>query len=92
MARMAAMAADASAWKRRAVSSAILAAIVFGGLGIALAVGAFAPAARETVTIGGPFTLTSHTGETVTDADLKGAPFAVFFGFAHCPEVCPTTL
>lgn len=92
MARMAAMAADASAWKRRAVSSAILAAIVFGGLGIVFAVGAFAPAARETVTIGGPFTLTSNTGETVTDADLKGAPFAVFFGFTHCPEVCPTTL
>jgi protein SCO1/2 len=45
-----------------------------------------------TVTIGGPFTLTSHTGEKFSADDLKGKPFAVFFGFTHCPEVCPTTL
>ena len=42
--------------------------------------------------IGGPFRLTSHEGKTFTDQDLKGKPFAVFFGFTHCPEVCPTTL
>ena len=42
--------------------------------------------------IGGPFRLTSHEGKTFTDEDLKGKPFAVFFGFTHCPEVCPTTL
>jgi protein SCO1/2 len=44
------------------------------------------------VPIGGPFRLTSHEGKPFTDADLKGKPFAVFFGFTHCPEVCPTTL
>lgn len=44
------------------------------------------------IQIGGPFRLISHKGEIVTDADLKGRPFAVFFGFTHCPEVCPTTL
>jgi protein SCO1 len=44
------------------------------------------------VPIGGPFKLTSHEGKPFTDADLKGKPFAVFFGFTHCPEVCPTTL
>ena len=44
------------------------------------------------VTIGGPFTLTTHAGEKLSDTDLKGTPFAVFFGFTHCPEVCPTTL
>jgi protein SCO1 len=44
------------------------------------------------VPIGGPFRLTSHEGRTFTDEDLKGKPFAVFFGFTHCPEVCPTTL
>ena len=42
--------------------------------------------------IGGPFRLTSHTGAVVTERDLKGKPFGVFFGFTHCPEVCPTTL
>jgi protein SCO1/2 len=44
------------------------------------------------VPIGGPFRLTSHEGKPFTDQDLKGQPFVVFFGFTHCPEVCPTTL
>jgi protein SCO1/2 len=42
--------------------------------------------------IGGPFSLTDQNGRTITDADLKGHPFLVFFGFTHCPDVCPTTL
>ena len=42
--------------------------------------------------VGGPFTLVDQTGKTVTDADYRGKPMAVFFGFTHCPEVCPTTL
>jgi protein SCO1/2 len=42
--------------------------------------------------VGGAFKLTDQTGATVTDADLKGKPFLVFFGFTHCPDVCPTTL
>ena len=42
--------------------------------------------------IGGPFRLTDQNGKVVTDEDLKGKPFLVFFGFTHCPDVCPTTL
>lgn len=42
--------------------------------------------------IGGAFRLTDQNGQTVTDADLKGKPFLVFFGFTHCPDICPTTL
>ena len=42
--------------------------------------------------IGGPFTLASAKGGTVNSGDLRGAPYALFFGFTHCPEVCPTTL
>lgn len=44
------------------------------------------------VPIGGPFKLTSHEGKPFTQDNLKGKPFVVFFGFTHCPEVCPTTL
>lgn len=42
--------------------------------------------------IGGAFRLTDQNGQVVTDADLKGKPFLVFFGFTHCPDICPTTL
>ena len=42
--------------------------------------------------IGGPFSLIDQDGRTVTDKDLRGRPFLVFFGFTHCPDVCPTAL
>lgn len=42
--------------------------------------------------IGGPFALTAPDGSRVTDQTLKGKPFAIFFGFTRCPDVCPTTL
>ncbi|MCB1488119.1 MAG: SCO family protein [Bauldia sp.] len=42
--------------------------------------------------IGGPFKLTDQHGQTVTDADLKGHPSAMIFGYTFCPDVCPTTL
>src|ERR1700741_968274 len=50
------------------------------------------PVAQQVAAIGGPFKLTDQNGQTVTDQDLKGHPFLVFFGFTHCPDVCPTTL
>jgi protein SCO1/2 len=43
-------------------------------------------------TVGGPFELTAPDGSTVTDKTLAGKPFAIFFGFTRCPDVCPTTL
>lgn len=42
--------------------------------------------------IGGPFTLTSHTGETVSDADFRGEYMLVYFGYTYCPDICPTSL
>ncbi len=49
--------------------------------------GAIAPSA-----IGGPFQLTDQTGQTVTEKSLAGRPTLIFFGFTHCPDVCPTAL
>ena len=42
--------------------------------------------------IGGPFQLTDQTGQTVTEKNMQGRPSLIFFGFTHCPDVCPTTL
>ena len=51
-----------------------------------------APVAQQVAAIGGPFKLTDQNGRTVTERDLKGRPFLVFFGFTRCPDICPTTL
>jgi protein SCO1/2 len=45
-----------------------------------------------TASVGGPFTLVTQDGKPLSDGDLKGAPFLVFFGFTHCPDICPTKL
>jgi protein SCO1 len=49
--------------------------------------GATAPAS-----IGGPFQLSDQAGRTVTEKNLQGRPTLIFFGFTHCPDVCPTSL
>lgn len=41
---------------------------------------------------GAPFTLVDQKGKEITEAAFRGHPSALFFGFTHCPEVCPTTL
>lgn len=42
--------------------------------------------------VGGPFQLVAPDGSTVTEKDFAGKPYAIFFGFTRCPDVCPTTL
>jgi protein SCO1/2 len=41
---------------------------------------------------GAPFVLVDQDGAEITQAAFRGAPSALFFGFTHCPEICPTTL
>ncbi len=68
---------------RRAFLSASLAALAAAPLGGARA---------GDLEIRGAFRLVSQHGATMTEADLLGRPSAVFFGYTHCPDVCPTVL
>jgi protein SCO1 len=43
-------------------------------------------------TIGGPFHLIDQNGQPFSNQDMKGKPYLVFFGYTHCPDICPTTL
>jgi protein SCO1/2 len=75
------------------ISTAFVAGLVlcFGLIVIVTGRGS-SPIAQQIAAIGGPFKLTDQNGREVTDQQLKGRPFLVFFGFTHCPDVCPTTL
>ncbi len=67
--------------------------LAFLGIGIGALVGEKpGSGASSSAAVGGPFRLEAGGGRIVTDADLRGAPFLVFFGYTHCPDVCPTTL
>jgi protein SCO1/2 len=74
------------------VLSAFLAGLVIF-LGVFLyATGQFGGSGPGPSAIGGPFNLVDQNGKPITDQDIKGRPALVFFGYTHCPDVCPTTL
>jgi protein SCO1/2 len=72
-----------------AALAAIGVTVVLIGVGVRIVT---APGRHATALIGGPFTLETAGGKTLSDVDLKGHPFLVYFGYTHCPDVCPTTL
>lgn len=52
----------------------------------------FTDTAMQTASVGGPFSLVDMNGRPVTEKTFAGRPHVVFFGYTHCPDVCPTTL
>jgi len=79
--------------KRIRMSLWLLVALAVAGMAILLfrQPGEFAPSGQS-VAIGGPLSLTDSKGLPFSSAKIAGKPYAIFFGFTHCPDVCPTTL
>ena len=73
------------------ISAFVTGLVVFSGVFL-YATGNFGAAGTGSSAIGGPFKLIDQSGNSITDADIKGRPYLVFFGYTHCPDVCPTTL
>ena len=72
----------------------IILAFVAGLAGLEGLVYAFMPGRGDTssLALGSSFTMIGSDGRVVTSADLSGRPYLVFFGYTHCPDLCPTTL
>ena len=62
------------------------------GAAISLYLGRGLGSDGEQAAYGTPFQLTNQNGEPITEAAFVGKPSAVFFGYTHCPDVCPTTM
>jgi len=73
------------------VFSAFLAGLVIF-LGVILFMTQYQGTGGGPSAIGGPFKLIDQDGKPITDQDFRGRPFLVFFGYRHCPDICPITL
>jgi protein SCO1/2 len=80
----------------RTIRPLVIIAAFAASLVVGLVIMLWAMGGLRTVTapaaIGGPFQLTDQAGQAVTEQNLKGKPTLIFFGFTHCPDVCPTSL
>ena len=80
-----------SAARPLAIATAFASSLVVGLLVLFWAMGGVSKVAQPAA-IGGPFQLTDQNGKAVTEKNLKGKPTLIFFGYTHCPDVCPTSL
>lgn len=68
-----------------------LIAVIVAAMSFTLFMGS-KPQNMVTAELGAPFKLVDHNGAPITDSVFDDGPVAMFFGFTHCPEVCPTTM
>jgi protein SCO1/2 len=80
----------------RLLTVALAACVAVAALGAGFAVRAVldnrSVASTTGTQLGAPFELIDHTGAPITEAAFEGRPSLLFFGFTHCPEICPTTV
>lgn len=81
-----------SSMKRIRAATVVLILIIAGFLTYQFSFNKIDQPLMANLKIGKPFNLIDHNSNKITEAALTGKPSAVFFGFTHCPEVCPTTL
>lgn len=76
------------------IAIAALAVVVIATVGRFYLVGSHGGGSKVSgsVNIGGPFQLTDHNGNAVTDETYRGKYMLVYFGYTFCPDVCPTSL
>lgn len=67
-------------------------ALAIAGAAFYFTSGRSGPAGSGEALVGGPFSLTDHTGRRVTEKDFLGKYMLVFFGFTYCTDICPTEL
>jgi protein SCO1 len=78
---------------RRVLVAGGIVLAVFAGLAVWLLAMAYAaPDERFVVTDAPPLELTDQAGQPFSLASLRGHPVLVFFGYTHCPDVCPATI
>jgi protein SCO1/2 len=82
---------DRTAARPLVIVAAFAGSLVIGLLVMLWALGG-ARSIATPAAIGGPFQLTDQAGQTVTEKEMQGRPTLIFFGFTHCPDVCPTSL
>jgi protein SCO1/2 len=77
---------------RRNLFPFVMLAICAFGVGVTILAISPGKSGLPGATIGGPFSMTAQDGRALSDQDLRGHPFLVFFGYTHCPDTCPTSL
>jgi protein SCO1 len=82
-----------SAVSRAPVIAAFLAGLVLVLAAVLAATSYFSSRSPAAIgAVGGAFRLEDQNGAAITDQTMKGRPYLLFFGYTHCPDVCPTTL